>query len=450
MVVTSVLLSFRVANHRSIREEQQLRLAPVYEADRPEGTVREAVPVAAIFGANAAGKSNVVDALQFMADMVRSSHRDAEPGGGIQHFPFALDPDGFDEPSWYVVDLLLDGVRHTYGFSIDNDQVLDEWLYSYPHGRKRMVFQRSGEDIAFGDSLPKRELELVKNITEANILFLSVAARSKQMAVLPVYFWFQDALAFRSGGRRARASVESLRLLRDRERAPAVVELLRAADLGIENVGVERAEAGDPYGTSVVIRRNKPQALPDQDSLFEAEAAAQKPTATRSAMRVWVEQRGRKGVMRLGLHEQSEGTRMLLEYAAPVLRTLDLGGTLVVDEVDSSLHPRLTAHLIRLFQDPATNRHGAQLLLTTHDASLLGRSGGEDILKRDQVWFVEKDEYGETALFPLSDFKPRQEENRERRYLGGSYGAVPFLSDERFEAAVAARGRASRDEGTKE
>jgi AAA15 family ATPase/GTPase len=103
-----------------------------------------------------------------------------------------------------------------------------------------------------------------------------------------------------------------------------------------------------------------------------------------------------------------------------------------VDEIDSSPHPRFTAHVIRLFQDSATNPHGAQLLLTTHDASLLGRSGGEEILKRDN-------EYGETGLFPLSDFKSRQEENRERRYLGGSYGAVPFLSDERFEAAVAAR-----------
>jgi AAA15 family ATPase/GTPase len=133
---------------------------------------------------------------------------------------------------------------------------------------------------------------------------------------------------------------------------------------------------------------------------------------------------------------------MLLEYAAPVLNTLERGGLLVVDEVDSSLHPLLTAHLIKMFQEPSTNPHGAQLLLTTHDASLLGRRGGEDILKRDQVWFVEKNEYGESALFPLSDFKPRQEENRERRYLGGSYGAVPFLSDERFEAAVAARGRA--------
>jgi AAA15 family ATPase/GTPase len=143
----------------------------------------------------------------------------------------------------------------------------------------------------------------------------------------------------------------------------------------------------------------------------------------------------------MSLADQSQGTIALLGYAEPVLDTLERGGLLVIDEVDASLHPKLTANLIRLFQEPRTNPRGAQLLLTTHDASLLGRMGGDEILKRDQVWFVEKNEYGETALFPLSDFKPRQQENRERRYLGGSYGAVPFLSDERFAEAVAARGR---------
>lgn len=138
-----MLLSFRVANHRSIKEEQQLLLGPVYEADRPEGTDWEAVPVVAVFGANAAGKSNVVDALRYMEHMVRSSHRDAEPGAGTERFAFALDEECRAEPSWFVVDLSLDGVRHTYGFSLDDERVVDEWLYSYPHGRKRIVFQRA-------------------------------------------------------------------------------------------------------------------------------------------------------------------------------------------------------------------------------------------------------------------------------------------------------------------
>ncbi|MGW7294287.1 AAA family ATPase [Streptomyces xiamenensis] len=413
-----MLLSFRVGNHRSLWEEQQLNLTPVYEADRPEGTAWEAVPVAAIFGANAAGKSNMVDALRFMRRMVARSHQDAEPGGGINRTPFALDPEGADTASWYVVDLLLDGVRHTYGFSIDGDRVRDEWLYSFPHGRKRKIFQRDGIDFSFGDSVPERELHLVSRITEPNTLFMSVAARSRQEALLPVYRWFAQTLRFMTPG-------QAPRILRTRnpfsppDRAPRVVALLRAADLGIEDAGLDEAEFVDDGENQLWGIRGR---------------------------KLWVAQRGRHGRTRLDIGEQSEGTQMLLAYSGPVLDTLDHGGLLVIDEVDASLHPKLTAHLIKLFQEPQTNPHGAQLILTTHDASLLGRSGGEEILKRDQVWFVEKNEYGETSLFPLSDFKPRQDENRERRYLGGSYGAVPFLSDERFEAAVAARGRVDGEE----
>ncbi|MEV0641853.1 ATP-binding protein [Streptomyces sp. NPDC050619] len=352
-----MLLSFRVANHRSIKEEQRLLLAPVYETDRPEGTERAAVPVAAVFGANAAGKSNVVDALRYMGRMVRSSHREAEPGERIERYPFALDEESGHEPSWFVVDLMLEGVRYTYGFSVEDERVLDEWLYSYPHGRRRVVFQRGGEGFSFGDTPPRKELDLVRKITAPNVLFLSVAARSEQQAVWPVYRWFSKALAFESGDFRHR-------------RLPSIVGLLRAADLGIVSVGVEREE--DERGPV----RARDIGIP----------------------RVWVEQQARRGTVRLPYDDQSAGTKALLAYAGPVLTALEDGGLLVFDEIDSSLHPRLTAHLIGLFQDPTTNPHGAQLLLTTHDASLLGRSGGEDILKRDQIWFVEKDTYGETTL----------------------------------------------------
>lgn len=434
-----MLLSFRVGNHRSLWEEQQLNLTPVYEADRPEGTAWEAVPVAAIFGANAAGKSNVVDALRFMKRMVIQSHRDAEPGGGIARNPFALSSDGSASPSWYVVDLLLEDVRHTYGFTIDGERVLDEWLYSYPHGRRRKIFQRSESETAFGDAVPEKELRLVERITEPNALLLSVAARSRQESVLPVYLWFSHALSIKNRPLRW-ASSAATGLLSDADRAASVVSLLRAADLGIEDAGLRKrfvdVKTFRSTGGTVTwkLRDLSRDARPgsDEADLWQEE--------------VWIAQRGRNGVTRLGLEEQSEGTRMLLAYSGPVLEALEGGGLLVIDEVDASLHPKLTAHLIKLFQEPQTNPHGAQLILTTHDASLLGRSGGEEILKRDQVWFVEKNEYGETSLFPLSDFKPRQDENRERRYLGGSYGAVPFLSDERFEAAVAARGRTNGEE----
>jgi predicted ATPase len=323
-----------------------------------------------------------------------------------------------------------------------------------------------------------------------------------------VYDWFRSAVDVRLGGPGpAGARLSSLRMLEDPDTAAVVTELLASADLGIESVGVDVGP--DPADAELIaelrqaLRHQQHAAASAEQECYELEhqlsehagrlgegtsrgkgdarareqqeravaaiaerfhEARARAESTRSAIlsvsselarreqrprnrpKVWFEQRGRTGTVRMDLASQSDGTRMLLDLAGPALTALRHGGVLAVDEVDSSLHPRLTAHLIRLFQDVRSNPLGAQLLLSTHDASLLGRSDGEDILKRDQIWFVEKDRYGESKIFPLSDFKPRTVENRERRYLGGSYGAVPYLSDERLVEALQARGGADGTE----
>ena len=151
-VKDSMLLSFRFANHRSFRDEQQLNLLPVYDADPPdEGAELEAVPVAGIFGANASGKSNVISALSYMSRMVGESDRESEPGLGPRRQPFRLDPEISAQPSSYAVDLMLEGVRHTYGFRLDSKQVLEEWLYSYPLRRKRVIFERTEQHFDWGE-----------------------------------------------------------------------------------------------------------------------------------------------------------------------------------------------------------------------------------------------------------------------------------------------------------
>jgi hypothetical protein len=136
--------------------------------------------------------------------------------------------------------------------------------------------------------------------------------------------------------------------------------------------------------------------------------------------------RGASAGTTLSLAQQSTGTRVFLSHLPLVLDCLKSGLPMVVDELESSLHPNLARQIVALFQDVRTNPHGAQLIFTTHDTSLLGSNN--EWLKRDQVWFVEKKhECGASVLFPLSDFKPRANENTERRYLGGGYGAVPFV-----------------------
>jgi hypothetical protein len=424
----TVLLSFRVANHRSIRQEQQLNLHPVYNDDRPQDTEWQAVPVAGVFGANASGKSNLLDALQYMARMVVFSHRDAEPDGGIRRHPFLLDDRAKDETSWYVADLLLEGVRYTYGFAVDDERVTEEWLDSYPKGKKRQLFCREGDAVHPGASQDTQELGLVGSITEPNVLFLSLAARSRQRDFRPVYDWFAQRLQFRRTSDSRPYGLSTMRALEDADRYPEIMHLLRAADLGIEECGTERVVMDEE-----ILRRQYGTRIPPR-LLRELE-----DEGPREMVRPWVGHRGRNGIVQMDLYDESAGTRALLEQAPRFLSVLRRGGTFVVDEIDASLHSLLTARLTGLFQNPETNPHGAQLIFTTHDPSLLGRRDGEEILKRDQVWFVEKDSFGETTLYSLADFKPRKDENRERRYLGGSYGGIPFI-DESFAEALLRRG----------
>jgi len=412
-----MLLSFRTANHRSLRTEQQLLLTPTYAEPDGSEAAWEAVPVVAIFGPNASGKSNLLDAISYMAYVVRWSFRENEPGGGMRRTPFALSA---DEPSTYVVDVALDGVRYTYGFSIDDAAVVEEWLYSYPQKRERRIFERSGGDFTYGVHTPESVKSLEK-LVEPNVLLLSVGARARQDLLRRVYQWFaaQRYQGPSVGGRALKNSIGPLGMpgLQDR-----ITALMRAADTGID--GFEIAEETDEEFAVRVA--NLRQGLGRE-------------VTPRRRSRLLFRHKCDAGEFVLPLHAESEGTQQMFHMAISVLPVLESGGLLLADELDASMHTYLSAKLIQLFQDRATNPRGAQLIFTSHDSALLGRVQGRDVLRRDQIWFTEKDADGGTQLFPLTDFKPRKEDNRERRYLSGRYGAVPNVDDELFAAALATR-----------
>jgi hypothetical protein len=432
-----MLRSFRVANHKSIREEQELLLIPAYDKARP------VLPVAAVFGANASGKSNLLDALAFMRRAVRTSYAEWEPGAGVPRSPFRLDPQTRSKPSLFVVELLLGGSRYTYGFAVDDERVTEEWLYAYPRNRKRIVFERDGQGIEFGSTIKGSRASLIADSTRPNALALSSAARANQPDVMPVYEWFRGGLDWPSSGLDASTTFLTDRLAAGDGDASALVDLIRAADLGIADVQVDRTFDEAEYLRLKAELDRRPSEAPDK-AIWLAELA--------DGLRARREQRRPSLTFLHGPHavplklaDQSEGTRTWLRLVAAALKALDEGAVLAVDEIDTSLHPRLTARLIELFRDERTNVHNGQLLFTTHDATLLGTSFGKEILGRDEVWFVEKDGTGTTKLFPLSDFHPRKEENTERRYLGGSYGAVPAVfSDTLVEQLLKSRAEPGR------
>ncbi|GAA3737066.1 hypothetical protein HDA32_005491 [Spinactinospora alkalitolerans] len=420
-----MLLSFQASNHRSLKGRQQLLLVPLSEPAAEPETEEPALPVAGIFGANASGKSNLLDAMRFMQRMVRSSMTENEPDAGIERFPFALRAASLTEPSTYAVELRLGGVRYTYGFSVDDAQVVWERLHSYPRGERRVVFERDPDGYRFGASLPG-SMSQVKEITEDNALFLTVAARSRQEAVRPVYDWFVSRLAFRFAERSPASQAHAARAA-DGGWMKELEGLLRAADTGIERLELKRqeptegeiAEIEERYaGTPESFRRRRVQALGRVEVLFHHRAAD-------------------SAVEPLGIRQQSHGTVALFELGQRIMAALRSGSVLVVDELDANMHSHLSAKLIELFENPATNPKGAQLVFSSHDIALLGWIRGGNALRREEVWFAEKDKEGASHLFPLSDYQDEGEANRALCYLTGRYGAVPEVADDEFDAVVA-------------
>ena len=406
-----MLIQFRVENHRSLRDEQALTLTTTggNQADRHllrvDGLGENLVPVAAIYGANASGKSNVLSALRFMRSAVLDSQRRWDVDG-VPRDPFLLADT--DQPSLYEVDIVVDGVRYRYGFRLGDARVIEEWLFAWPRERKASLFERDGDRFEFGKLL-RGENEAIRSLTRPNSLFLFAAAQNNHATLLPIFRSFSAwRMALTHGlylGSISSSLAKRLIPQSDALDRGAILQLLRGADTGILDV---RVDLPDNEQRSTRVR-----------SVFFRHRAGQHPNG-------W-----------LPLALESAGTVRLLELAPHIVDTLRDGGLLCVDELEASLHPTLALQVVRMFNDPAQNTKQAQLVFATHDANLLGSILGEPALHRDQVWFTEKDDDGATKLYPLTDFHPRKEENLERGYLQGRYGAVPFLGD--FSALAVAK-----------
>jgi uncharacterized protein len=418
-ILDGQLLRFRTENHRSLRDEQELSFVASDVDDprllRPAGVDEALLPVVALYGANASGKSNVFDAISFAQRAVVLSQRSWEPDGGIARQPFALRASR-EAASQYVFDLIVNGVRYQYGFAMNDVSVVEEWLHSWPKGRKQELYTRDRSVFDFNRNL-YGENRAIESLTRPNSLFLSAAAQNNHEHLRPLYEWFSTRLRvdpiswvlpplmratsgwwsqFAGDGQ----SEEST------ERREQVRALLTSADLGIEDFRVEEEKISQAPGpgsdSRAQVRRR----------ISFAHKTAENPT------NAWLE-----------FGQESTGTQALVRLLPNVLQLLESGGLLVVDELNS-LHPMLALALIRLFQDPKRNPNGTQLLFNTHDSSLLGNLLSDPPpLRRDQVWLTEKDKEGASHLYPLTDYKPRVAENLQRGYLQGRYGAVPFLGD---------------------
>lgn len=418
-----MLIRFRVSNFRSLKDEQELSLVAAFPEGRTdlvrvEGAGLDLLRVAGIYGANAAGKSNVLEALEFMSQAIRGSHRQWGPEQPIPREPFLLDPAMRGEPSLFQVDFLIEGVRYQYGFRLDDERVLEEWLYTYPKNRRQVWLVRCADEpepFVFGREL-KGSNRTIEILTRKNSLFLSVAAENNHQALLPIYAWLVNGLKFSSARNRTR-HVPLQALKQDGKR---ILDFLKLADLGIVDFEIQGTTS--PGFDVVVDEDANPGSIDWEIKRLRRQLQLTDP-------KLYFKHQAKGDEISLPIQRESQGTRAWLALLGPLLDVLRNKGVLCIDELDASLHPHLAAEVIRIFQDPDRNPGGAQLIFNTHDTNLLGNLlGDKPILYRDQVWFVEKDQEGASHLYPLTDFKPRKAENLELGYLQGRYGAIPFIS----------------------
>jgi len=411
-----MLLKFRFSNFRSFRTEQELSLVASKLPGSgnglfsPPGLREQVVPVAAIYGANASGKTAVIKAFEFMANAVKFSQTQWQPDQRIPVEPFAGDNSVL--PSEFSADFLLDGIRHQYGFAANPQAILREWLYVYPKGKKQVWFERAeGSPILFGPKMPG-ENRIIEGLTRKNSLFLSAAAQNNHEALSRTYRWFSELISFVIGSlglaSRAAHHEEVAQFCQEETDKATISRLLTQADLGIEGLHIEDTPWPDLAKKIMEVVRTEVTSMP-------------KLPETRKMVRL-LHHVGNRTVP-FEAEQESSGTLAFLALVGPVVNLLKNGGTLLVDEIDTSLHPLMAVQVLRLFGSSTSNPRSAQLIFNTHDTNLL--SSGD--LRRDQIWFTEKDSAGSSHLYTLTDFEPRRQKNLENGYLQGRYRAIPFI-----------------------
>lgn len=429
----TMLVSFRASNVRSFRDdiEFSLEATAMSEEDVPRhvpwrqsgGRPLRILPAAGIFGANASGKSNFLRVLGDMRHLVLGSFS-GDRTRRLDTHPFLLDAGQAAGPSSYEIDLILDGIRYEYGFTLDATQVISEYARYYPRGKAALLFRREDLDVQLGER-DRAKGRAVGEILRHNALYLSAAAAADHPGLQPLYEWFGSNLMLCEASSREARWAYTTRLMSAPDRRELVLAMLRAADLGITDARVREPdpEMMDRITRAVRVLQNE----------YEPEDVQPAKIDTTPFLQIALSHRGQSGDVEFEAADESLGTLIWLGLIGPVLDALATGSVLLVDELESSLHPALVKQLVRIFQNQRTNPNGAQLIFNSFEAGLLGNSVDDRILGRDQVWFTEKLHDGSTRIYPLADLGPRKAEAVTRRYLDGRYGATPIISDSEFD-----------------
>ncbi len=432
-----MLVEFRVANYRSIGEEQVLSLRPdSKKGDGDNNLVVDgkysALNALALYGANASGKSNLLLSMSLLDSLLHLSAR-ASSTTKLPYDPFLL-REGWDQkPTKFEITFLVQGVKYRYGVEYSLDVIEREWLYKKSVGREVNIFLRVGETIDPTIALKgnAKIIDAAIEATRANSLFLSTCDMFNIEEARIVFQWFRNFKMI-DGLNSASEEMETVSLWQhgNQEFRDRINAFLGRMNLGLTAIEVttkdfdasELPELLDENTRRALIGRltgKMSYSVQAQHKLYSASG-----DETKAHLHWKLDER------------ESAGTIKAFHLSGPILWALENGGVLIIDEIEAKLHPIMTLDTISLFLNPDTNPNHAQLIFATHDTNLLSYSN----LRRDQIYFAEKNQWESTEIYSLSDFvyvdqkgdgstkRERPDTDKEKRYIEGRYGAIPILS----------------------
>jgi AAA15 family ATPase/GTPase len=418
-----MLVKFTVANFRSFQDAMTLSMvaANLVAKDKTVDTSNliktdseiSLLKTAVIYGANASGKSNLLKALLFMKSFMVNSSKESQSTDKIGVEPFKLGLYGETSPSHFELVFIMDGIRYRYGFEADRNRVSAEWLYYVPSSRETSVFSRKDNVIAVSK---KFDAEGIDKRTRNNALYLSVCAQFNVPLAEKILAWVSDKLNVLSGLHDHHYRNYTAGSCDTDANRLRISSLIKALDTGISGITVERNTLGIDSLPSAMPEELKKLITRGSDSFTQV--------SVKTTHKKYGNDGSFVGEEEFDMDEnESDGTQKLFTLAGPLLHALKEGEVLLIDELDSRLHPLVTLAIIRLFSEVESNSKNAQLIFVTHDTNLLDKS----LFRRDQIWFTEKNRYGATSLYSLAEFKIRNDASFGSDYIKGKYGAIPFI-----------------------
>lgn len=423
-----MLLQFSVKNFRTFKEKASLSLvASNYDKDTREFDNitndtkfnLRVLKSAVVYGANASGKSKLMDALMFMRRFVISSSKESQKGEEIEIEPFRLNTETAGLPTELEVTFTFKNVMYRYGFEATKKKVVSEWLYYKPNTKEIELFYRDGKKFeTHTKNFSKGNTVINQGLVRDNALLLSVAAQFNDEHSISVIDWFNQLQVISGLEERGfkNQTIEKIKHKRDKHK---ILEFLKAADLGIQDIQYREFT----FKNLPEDQAEKFMELKEQMKKIDPEMFSEIYTIHN----VYDTHKKSIGEVRFSVsQDESNGTKKFLYLSGAIINILENGGVLIADELDSKLHPNLVCKIVALFNSKELNKNNAQLIFNTHDTNLL--SSG--LFRRDQIWFTDKNKLGEATLYSLYDFKldtVRKNEAFEENYIRGKYGAVPYL-----------------------